>query len=174
MSEIKLDLELLKSEKPSIKLFLLSTFFEPGFRTLLTWRIQSYFLDRKFYKISQIISNLNLLFHGAEICVGAKIGAPALIRHPCGIVIGSGVKIGKNCTILQGVTIGLSNVITGYEDAYPTLLNNVVLGANSSVLGSVVIADNTRIGAHSLVLSNTKPNSTYFGVPAKPTKKVWN
>lgn len=138
----------------------------------MVWRIQNYFLDMGCYKISQIASNVNLFMHGAEICVGARIGAPALIRHPYGIVIGSGVRIGKNCTILQGVTIGLSNVITSGETIYPTLQNNIVLGANCSVLGSITIADNTLVGAHSLVLTNTIPNSTYFGVPAKPMKKL--
>ena len=171
MSQVKLDLSLLKSEKPSLKLFLISSLFEPGFRALMFWRAQNYFLDIGCYKFAQLASNLNLLLHGAEICVGARIGAPALIRHPCGIVIGSGVRIGKNCTILQGVTIGLSNVMTSGANIYPTLKNNIVLGANCSVLGSISIADNTLVGSHSLVLTDTKPNSTYVGIPAKPIKK---
>jgi serine O-acetyltransferase len=42
----------------------------------------------------------------------------------------------------------------------------VVVGNTSSILGDIVVGDNSRIGAGSVVLRDVPPNSTVVGVPA--------
>lgn len=87
--------------------------------------------------------------------------------HPIGICINGNAKIGNNCTIWQNVTIG-----DGFKEKngsrYPTIGDNVVIFANSVVIGGVNIGDNAIIGAGSVVVDDVPANTTVAGNPAKP------
>lgn len=168
ISDIALDLEELRGYRPTLKSVFSGLLFEPGFRCLAFWRLQMWSTGIGFYRCAQLISNTNLILSGAEICVGATIKSPAVIRHPSGIVIGSGVTIGRNCVLLQGVTIGLSGVLNTSLPEYPVIGDRVIVGANSSILGNVKIANGTRIASHTLILRDTLIDTTYMGVPGQP------
>ena len=75
------------------------------------------------------------------------------------------VVIGSNCNISQGVTIGVSG--KDENRGVPIIGNNVFIGANSVVVGKIVIEDNVLIGACSLVTSNALEGSVMLGVPAR-------
>ena len=47
----------------------------------------------------------------------------------------------------------------------------MVIGAGATILGPVVIGDNVRVGAGSVVVKSVPPNSTVVGVPAKIVKR---
>jgi serine O-acetyltransferase len=166
--DITKDLEEMRGQTLGPKSIVPALIFEPGFRCLVFWRFQIWVVGVGMYKCAQLISNLNFILSGAEICVGASIESPAIIRHPSGIVIGSGVSIGQKCIILQGVTIGLSSVQNSSSPDYPILGDRVVVGANSSILGKVKIADGTTVASHTLILSDTQIDTTYIGVPGQP------
>ena len=80
-----------------------------------------------------------------------------------GIVIGETSIIGDDCTIYHGVTLGG----TGKEKKkrHPTLKNNIIVGCGAKVLGNIVISDNVKIGANSVVLKDVPKNSTVVGIP---------
>ena len=67
--------------------------------------------------------------------------------------------------IYHGVTLGGTGKDTGKR--HPTLVDNVLIGAGTKVLGPVYIGDNARIGAGSVVLKNLPANCTAVGVPAE-------
>ena len=46
-------------------------------------------------------------------------------------------------------------------------MENVVVGAGAQVLGSIIIGQNTRIGAGSVVVRNVEENSTVVGIPGR-------
>ena len=46
-------------------------------------------------------------------------------------------------------------------------MDNVFIGANSTVMANVLIGQNVIIGANSLINRDCEPNSVYAGVPAK-------
>ena len=48
----------------------------------------------------------------------------------------------------------------------PIIGNNVYIGANSVLVGKIIIEDNVLIGACSLVNCNVKKNNVVVGVPA--------
>jgi serine O-acetyltransferase len=50
---------------------------------------------------------------------------------------------------------------------HPFIGNNVVIGAGAKVLGNIVIGENCRVGAGSVVLRSVPENSTVVGVPAR-------
>lgn len=84
--------------------------------------------------------------------------------HPVGCVLGMGVTLGQNCIIFQNVTIGTKSV---FEHDYPTIGDNVIVGANSVVVGNITIGDGATIGACSLVNKDIPPKAIAVGIPVK-------
>jgi serine O-acetyltransferase len=107
----------------------------------------------------------------SDISCRARIGGGLNIMHGHDIVIGSGVVIGKNCKIFNGVTMG-NKETEAYQVAHPQLGNGVVIGTGAKILGQVCIGDNAKVGANSVVLKDIPPNSTWAGVPAREIKKA--
>ena len=105
---------------------------------------------------------------GADVHPGATIGENFFIDHATGIVIGETTIIGNNVMIYQGVTLG--GVSTSKGKRHPTLGNNVVIGANASVLGNITIGNNVRIGAGSVVVKDVPDDCTVVGIPGKIVK----
>lgn len=95
-----------------------------------------------------------------EIYYSAEIGEGFKINHGIGTVIGARCKIGKNCTIHQGCTVGDRN------GGRPHIGNNVVIYADSLILGDICIGDNSIIGANSVVTKSAPENSVLIGSPA--------
>lgn len=93
----------------------------------------------------------------------AEIGPGLRIWHFGGIFIHPQVKIGANCTLRQGVTIGNR---TADGDA-PVIGDNADFGAYAQVLGDVRIGNDCRIGAMSVVLTDVPDGCTAVGVPAR-------
>ena len=52
----------------------------------------------------------------------------------------------------------------------PWVGNKVVIGAGAILLGPIVIGDNARVGAGSVVIKDVSAGSTVVGVPAKEIK----
>ena len=103
--------------------------------------------------------------YGVEIGVQAKIDGPIDFPHPHGIVIGEGVRIGKNLKIFHNVTIGQKN------GEYPIIGDNVTIFPGSVIVGNVHIGNNVIIGANSFVNMDIEDGNTVAGNPAKVIKK---
>lgn len=102
---------------------------------------------------------------GISIPYTVSIGERFYLGHFGNIIINANVIIGDNCNISQGVTLGISG--RGEKRGVPVIGNNVYIGVNSVVAGKINVADNTVIGANSLVVKTIKEGATYLGVPAQ-------
>jgi serine O-acetyltransferase len=80
-------------------------------------------------------------------------------------VIGETAEIGDNVTLYQGVTLGGTSLEN--KKRHPTLKNNIIVGAGAKILGPVVIGNNVRIGANSVVNKDIPDNSVVVGVPGR-------
>lgn len=69
------------------------------------------------------------------------------------------MKIGKNVSIHQGVTIG--RVFAGKNAGVPTIGDNVVIFAGAKLLGRINIGDNA------VVIKDVPANCIVAGAPAK-------
>ena len=83
-----------------------------------------------------------------------------------GIIIARNVKIGKNVTIYQHVTIAESN-----RCKYTIVEDDVMIGAGAVILNNVKIGKGAKIGANAVVTINVPPGATAVGVPAKIIKQ---
>lgn len=95
----------------------------------------------------------------------AEIGTGVFFDHATGLVIGETAKVGHNCTILHGVTLGGTGKQAG--DRHPKIGNDVLIGAGSSILGNIKIGNGAKIGAGSIVLKPIPHGATAVGAPAK-------
>lgn len=109
-----------------------------------------------------------LMFHRISVKLGFSIPLNVIdeglsIAHYGVLVINSNAKIGKNCRIQEGVTIGSSG-----SSAAPVIGNNVFIGTGAKIIGDITIADNVAIGAGAVVVKNiSAKNVTVAGIPAK-------
>ncbi len=136
----------------------------PGLHAVWAHRVNHWFWRRGFKVLARWMSQVARFFTGIEIHPGAQIGRRLFIDHGMGVVIGETAIVGDDVTIYQGVTLGGTGKEKGKR--HPTLRNGVFVGNNANVLGNIVIGENSRVGAGSVVLKDVPPNSTVVGVPA--------
>jgi serine O-acetyltransferase len=144
---------------------------DPGFLAVCLLRLELALFATRLRPLAYLIRSLNLFVTGADVVPGAAIAPGLVIRHPNGIVIGSGARIGANCTLLQGVTLGERYADGRGPHTYPLLESDVTLGARATVLGGVVIGTAANVGAGSVVLTDIPPYATAVGAPAKVVQR---
>ena len=120
----------------------------PGFYAIAVYRIANKLFILNIPILPRILSEHSHGKTGVDIHPGAVIGVPFVIDHGTGIVIGATSIIGKNVCIYQGVTLGASQVNKELSATkrHPTVEDNVVIYARSTILGG-----NTVIGHDSII-----------------------
>ncbi len=121
--------------------------------------------------ISKILEYLIRILYASDISAKATIGNGLIFSHGHDIVIGADVKIGKKCTIFNGVTLGNKNLEFSSKGNQPTLGDDVVLSTGSKILGPVTLGDKVIVGANSVVIHDIVSNSTVVGIPAKTIQR---
>ncbi len=120
---------------------------------------------------------------------GAKIGSNCKFTAYCeireNVTIGRGTTMGSRCTISANATIGENSTIKygfvltdtpnlqeGNVKVVEGVGNNVLIGANVTLMPGFSIGDNAIIGACSQVRANVPSNEVWYGSPAKFYKKL--
>lgn len=142
----------------------------PGLHAIIFHRYVAHPLYKIHLKfLARLLSQIMRFFTGLEIHPGAQIGKGFFCDHGMGVVIGETAIIGKNCVIYQGITLGGTGKHKGKR--HPTLGDNVLIGAHSTLLGPIKVGDNVKIGAETVIINKDVPsNSTVVGAPGKIVK----
>ena len=83
-----------------------------------------------------------------------------------GIVIGETAEIGENCVLFHGVTLGGTGKHSGKRQ--PTIGNNVLIGAQATLLGPIDVGNNVKVGAETVIINHDVPdNCTVVGAPGR-------
>ena len=134
------------------------------------WALAAYRLAHRVRRagvpfLPRLVSQLARALTGIEIHPGAEIGRRCFIDHGAGVVVGETAIIGTDVMLYHGVTLGGHGWWTDVRGAkrHPTIGDNVVLGANCSVLGPVHVGANSKIGPHALVIDDVPPDSVVVG-----------
>ncbi|HEX8910828.1 MAG TPA: DapH/DapD/GlmU-related protein [Humisphaera sp.] len=115
--------------------------------------------EKRYWLYYRIVETLT----GISIPKSVEVGPGLKIHHFGNIFVHKDTKIGANCTLRQGVTIG-NRVPDGPT---PVLEDDVELGAYAQVLGGVRIGKGAKVGAMSVVLQDVPPGATAVGIPAR-------
>ncbi len=162
---VREQLDTIFREDPAAKSVLEIVLCYPGFHAILIHRLAHRLYKRKWQILSRSLSQFSRWMTGIEIHPGAEIGRRFFIDHGMGVVIGETAIIGDDCLLYQGVTLGGTGKERGKR--HPTLGNRVVIGSGAKVLGNILVGDDTRIGAGSVVLKPVPPGSTVVGIPGR-------
>jgi serine O-acetyltransferase len=100
---------------------------------------------------------------GIELHRETDIGAGFHITHFGGIVISPAAQIGKNFTISQGVTIGVSG--QGEKRGVPIIGDNVYIATGAKVFGKISIGNNVKIGPNAVVHKSIPDNAIVVAYP---------
>ena len=160
---IKCDIgRLSPSGTPSCR-YLVAGLLSQGFQAIVVYRFFNWlngkglpgqplrFICERFIEVTTGISI-------PAICV---IGKGFRIHHFGGIIFHPSVKIGDNCTLYQGVTIG----DRGGSGNAAVIGNNVLIGAGAKIIGEITIGDNCVIGANAVVTKSMPAGTTAHCAP---------
>jgi len=136
-----------------------------GFHVLIFHRIGHFLYRHHLYFLARLVSQISRFLTGIEIHPGAKIGRRLFIDHGSGIVIGETARIGNDCTIYHGVTLGGTG--KDKKKRHPDIGNNVMIGCGAKILGPVKIGDDVKVGANSVVVKDIEKGKVVVGIPAK-------
>ena len=108
--------------------------------------------------------------YGVELPYTAKIGRRLRIEHQGVVVVHTRARIGDDCRLHQGVTLGAHerDGVLGI----PTLGDGVYVGANASIIGGVVVGNGAKIGAGAVVIDDVPTGATAVGVPAQVVRRT--
>lgn len=103
------------------------------------------------------------LLLGIDISLNADIGPGLYIGHFGGIFLHC--NAGSNLSVTQDVTIGYKG--GGKSDYWPSLGNEVYIGAGAKVIGNICIGDGVVIGANTVVTKDVPPYMRVVGAAVR-------
>lgn len=139
-----------------------------GFRYMKVLRKTKFYKDRRKH-VRYIIYRLKLMYYtekyGFSIPYSTEIGKGFYLGHKGSIIVNYKAKIGNNVNLAQGVTIGMAN--GGKHKGVPIISDNVWIGANSTVVGGIIIGEDVMIAPNTFVNFDVPPHSIVISNKAK-------
>jgi serine O-acetyltransferase len=140
-----------------------------GFWALTVYRLQRIIRRRRpgwFWSPLRwglrVVRKLLTMVTHIDIHPDAEIGPGLLIPHVGPIRVHGNTKIGADCSLIHGCTIG-----AGPGGSGAVIGDHVYISCQSSIIGKVTIGDGAMIAANSLVIANVPAGATAIGVPAR-------
>jgi len=103
-----------------------------------------------------------------------RIGNNVTVK--CGVYLWDGIQLDDDVFIGPNVTFTNDKYPQSkkYPDEFQSILvkKGASIGANATILGGIVIGENSLIGAGSLVTKSVPPNELWVGNPAKFVRKI--
>lgn len=101
--------------------------------------------------------------YGLDIPYRTQIGPGLFLSHGFNITINGEVRIGRNCNINKGATIGVT--LRGSKKGVPTIGNEVWIGAGAAIVGNITIGDDVMIAPNAFVNCDIPSHSVVLGNP---------
>lgn len=165
---IKQDYEAHALRKYSVTGLITGLVTQPGLRAVAMVRGAHWLWSRRLRGLAMLLASANHAITGADVSPEARFGPGLAMRHPSGVVVGRGVIVGANCTLLQHTTLGEKDLGRRGPGRYPRLGDRVTVGAGALVLGSCTVGSGATIGANSVVVTDVAAETTVVGAPAHP------
>ncbi|HTL55661.1 MAG TPA: hypothetical protein VL361_08270 [Candidatus Limnocylindrales bacterium] len=144
-----------------------------GFWASTVFRVSHWLLLHSQARVLRVIVNAICLLlqkaieilTGISIPAGCEIGRGLYIGHFGGIFVDSQCRLGENCNVAQGVTIGQGG--RGDLAGVPVLGDRVHVGTNAVILGRITIGNDAVIGPGAVVMRAVPPCGVVMGNPAR-------
>ena len=138
----------------------------PGIKAITIQRLAHVLYHQNVPLIPRMLCEYAHRVTGIDIHPGAHLGKAFFIDHGTGVVIGETCTIGDNVKIYQGVTLGAlsfpkdacGEIIKGAK-RHPTIDQNVTIYAGATILGNIVIGENSIIGGNVWLTESVDPGT---------------
>lgn len=135
------------------------------------YRVSRWLYLHKLKLLAKIIQAVIFILYNSKIPPNAEIGEGTyFVCKGIGVVIAEGVIIGRNCRIGPNF---FSGRIMPYKEL-PNIGDNVWLGANSVVVGPVIIENNVIISPNTFVNKSIRSGDIVGSMKPKVIGKVKN
>ncbi|SUY45695.1 serine O-acetyltransferase [Clostridium putrefaciens] len=112
------------------------------------------------YKLATKLYYLNKIMHSVDWYYEIELPEYFGVEHPIGSVLGR-AEYSDGFYLFQGCTVGGDK---GTEPKYPKLGRNVILYANSTVLGHAIIGNNVVVSTGTTIINDRIPDCSFvFG-----------
>ncbi|MET4679383.1 serine O-acetyltransferase [Stenotrophomonas rhizophila] len=136
-------------------------------RVHLHLRVMDALRRRGMKRLGRLVAARLQRKHGVFVSSKAVVPTSVELKHPVGIVIGDGVRLGERVVIYQNVTLGGARVGDWTSDNYPEVGDDSVIFAGAVVVGKIKIGKRCVIGANAVVTRDVPDGATAVGVPAR-------
>jgi serine O-acetyltransferase len=162
VARIRLDLEAVADRKPISAMS--AMLFDNGFHALVCYRV-----SHRLYRVGRTalayyMQSTVSRHYSADIHPACVLGGGTYLRVCGGVVIGETAVIGRDCSILEGVTLGGTGKQAG--DRHPKVGDGVIIHPGGSILGNIPIGDGAIVESKSIVTKPIPPLAIVSGVPA--------
>lgn len=161
--------------RPTLRRAVRRVLTRPGPFALVLYRASNALWTRGHPALAEGVWRLNLLVTGADIHPAAQIGGGLRLTHTSGLVIGKGARLGSDCNVLHGVTIGGSGkrwFDPSFEDGLPEIGDGTEIWAGAKVLGAVKVGRGCHIGANAVVTRDLPDGASYtVGQPVRDLRR---
>lgn len=130
-----------------------------GTPAMIWYRLMQWARRWRLKPLEMIFNRCNTMFCGCIIGRGAEFGPGFVLIHSLGVVINGNVRGGSGIKIEHQVTIGAE------KREFPTLGDNVFIGAGAKILGGIRIGTGAKIGANAVVVKDLPDHCTVVGIP---------
>ena len=146
------DVEAILERDPSATTHLQCVAYFKGFHAIQAQRCAHVFWKRGGFENDHLAfalqDRVNELF-AVDAHPGAIIGGGCFMDHATNVVIGETAEIGRDCTILHGVTLGGTG--KARTKRHPTIGDRVTIGAGATVIGPILVGDDATVAAQAVV-----------------------
>lgn len=130
----------------------------------LLHQIGHYFYKYNVPFLPKLVEILIFVLFNSRIPSDVQIGKGSYFSYQgLSTLLVKGTRIGENCSIGMRVTTARN---FPYKDV-PVIKNNVFIGANSVLLGPIIVEDNVIISPNSLVNKSIPEGAIVGGIPAE-------
>ena len=165
LAEVRRDTDSILDRDPAARSRIETMLTYPGLHAVWAYRVAHRLWGQDHRLVARLVSSGARRITGVDIHPAATLGQGLFIDHAVGVVIGETAEVGEDVTIYQGVTLGGTSLERGKR--HPTVGDRVVIGAGAKVLGPLLVGDDARIGANSVVVRDVPAGSVVVGVPGQ-------
>ncbi len=130
----------------------------PTFHAVVVFRLARAAQRNGLGPIARLLMYINEVVWFVELSSKAVVGPGLVLVHP-GSGCAAGTRIGRNCTMVMFVHLGVGGRLDPTKDGPPVIGDDVSFGANSSAWGPVTVGSRSVIGTGVRVMQDIEEDS---------------
>ncbi|WP_201210310.1 serine O-acetyltransferase [Rhodocyclus purpureus] len=162
---LKADISAVFERDPACERLIEPFLYFKGFHAIQTHRLTHWLYHNDEREFALYLQSRSSEVFQTDIHPAARIGRGVFLDHATGLVVGATAVIDDDVSLLQNVTLGGTGKQSG--DRHPKVRRGAMIGAGAKILGNIVVGENARVAAGSVVLQEVPPGCTVAGVPAR-------